>query len=199
MKRVSRLEADLSASMAAADADHDNSNTVTAAPAVLSGAERRRQKASLRAAAGVEEAPQQASAGALQEAGLGVSLELEKAINEADAGAEAEADDLRQEAPAQRPLKKRRRFGVSPPTAAEAKVSAETPGEDGAPSRAGADTQGGTSAAKSTGTRDETREQAGAESADDDVGMGRQDGEEKLPEVLPIMPGLKVRLKKQKQ
>ena len=72
------------------------------------------------------------------------------------------------------------------------------PGEDGAPSQAGADAQAGIRAEKSISTPDERREQAKAEPAG--VGeMGRQGGDEGLPEVLPTMPGLKVRLKKQRQ
>ena len=195
MKRVSRLKADLLASTAAADADHDSSNIAIAAPAVLSGAERRRQKASLRAAAALEDASQQDIAGALPEAGLGVVPEPEKAISEAGSGAEGEADDLTQDAPEQRPLKKRRRFGISPPTAVQATVSAETPGKGGAPSQAGADAQAGIGLEKRTSTRDETREQTG-EPTDGNGEMSRHGADAGLPTISAASPGLKIRLKR---
>ena len=196
MKRAGRLKADPLASTAAADADHDSSNAVAAAPAVQSGAERRRQKASLRATAAAEDAPQQAFAEALPEAGLGVSPEQENAIDEADAGAEVEADDLTRETPEQRPPKKRRRFGVSLPTAVQVKASAETPGEDGAPSQAGADAQAGTSAEKSTRTRDDRGKQTGAEPTDGDEKMGTHEADGGAPSVSAVTPGLKIRIKR---
>ena len=197
-KRGGRAKADLLVSTATAGADHNNSNTAAAAPAVLSGAERRRQKASLRAAAAAEEAPQQDLAGALPEAGLGVSLEPEKANTDAGSGADIEADDLTQGAPEQRPLKKRRRFGIATPIAAQATVFAETPGEDGSPSQASADAQAGTGAAKSTGSPEEEREQTG-EPTDTDGEMGRHAAaisDEGLPSVSAATPGLKIRLKR---
>ena len=195
MKRDGRPKAILLASTAAADADHDSGNTVAAAPTVLSGAERRKQKASLRASAAAEEAPQQDLAGALPGAGLGVSLEPEKAKTDAGSGAKTEADDLTQDAPEQRPLKKRRRFGIATPIAAQAPVSAETPGEDGSPSQAGADAQAGTGAAKSTSTPEERREQTG-EPTDGDGEMSRHGADEGPPSVSAATPGLKIRLKR---
>ena len=194
--RVGQIKADLLASTARADADHHSSDTVAAAPVVLSGAERRRQKASLRAAAAAEEAPQQAFAGALPEAGLGASPEPEKAITEAGSGAEVEVDDLTQNAPEHRPLKKRRRYGISPSTGVQATLSAETPQEDSALFQADADGQAGTSAEEGTGTQDINRAQAAAEPADSDGEIGRQGGDEETLSVAAATPGLKIRLKR---
>ena len=195
MKRVGRPKADLLASATAADADHNSSNTAAAAPAVLSGAERRRQKASLRAAAAAEDASQQDFAGGLPEAGLGVTPEPEQALTEAGSGAEVEADDLIQDAPEQRPFKKRPRFGISPPTAVQATVSAETAREDGAPFQAGADAQAGTGAEQSISTPEGRREQT-EDPTDGDGEMSRHGADEGPPSASAATPGLKIRLKR---